>query len=122
MNFENIQVETRGLVGLITLNRGKAMNALNSALIGEVNQALDQFEADDAIGAIVITGSDRAFAAGGSSLRDYVQASGEPGYFQNAFAVYGRVGEPCLSGRPGHRISRMVQANRSTFYCARCQR
>ena len=63
-----------------------------------------------------------AIAAGGSSLRDYVQASGEPGYFQNDFAVYGRVGEACLSGRPGHRISRMVQANRSTFYCARCQR
>jgi len=64
MTFENILVETRGHVGLVTLNRSKAMNALNSALIGELNQALDAFEADDAIGAIVITGSDRAFAAG----------------------------------------------------------
>ena len=64
MNFENIIVETRGKVGLITLNRPKAMNALNDRLIDELGAALDGFEADEAIGCIVITGSEKAFAAG----------------------------------------------------------
>jgi len=64
MAYQNILVETRGKVGLLTLNRPQALNALNSALIAEVNQALDAWEADDAIGCIVITGSEKAFAAG----------------------------------------------------------
>jgi enoyl-CoA hydratase len=64
MPYENILVDTRGRVGLITLNRPKALNALNDALIDELGRALDKFEDDDAIGAIVITGSDKAFAAG----------------------------------------------------------
>ncbi len=64
MAFENITVETRGNVGLIALNRPQAMNALCAALIAELGQALDAFEADDSIGAIVLTGSDKAFAAG----------------------------------------------------------
>jgi formamidopyrimidine-DNA glycosylase len=63
-----------------------------------------------------------AIAAGGSSLRDYMQASGELGMFQHNFAVYDREGEPCR--RPGCRgiIRRKVQAGRSTFYCPVCQR
>ncbi|MGD9786118.1 MAG: enoyl-CoA hydratase [Hyphomicrobiaceae bacterium] len=64
MAFECIVVETRGRVGLITLNRPKALNALNNQLIGELNSALDTFEADAGVGAIVITGSEKAFAAG----------------------------------------------------------
>ncbi|NQU56601.1 MAG: enoyl-CoA hydratase [Rhodospirillales bacterium] len=68
MAFENIIVETRGRVGLITLNRPQAMNALNAALIGELAQALDGFEADEHIGAIVLTGSEKAFAAGADIL------------------------------------------------------
>ena len=64
MAYENILVETRGRVGLITLNRPKALNALNAALIADLGRALDAFEADDEIGAIVLTGSERAFAAG----------------------------------------------------------
>lgn len=64
MAYENIIVETRGKVGLITLNRPKAMNALNSALMAELTEALNTFEADDNIGAMVLTGSDKAFAAG----------------------------------------------------------
>ena len=64
MNFENIIVETRGKVGLITLNRPKALNALNDTLIDELGAALDAFEADEAIGCIVLTGSAKAFAAG----------------------------------------------------------
>jgi enoyl-CoA hydratase len=64
MNYENILVETRGKVGLITLNRPKAMNALNDTLIDELGAAFDGFEADDNVGCIVITGSEKAFAAG----------------------------------------------------------
>jgi enoyl-CoA hydratase len=64
MAYENILVETRGKVGVITLNRPKAMNALSSDLMRELGQALTVFGADDNIGAIVITGSEKAFAAG----------------------------------------------------------
>jgi enoyl-CoA hydratase len=64
MTYENILVETRGAVGLITLNRPKALNALCAALVAELNQALDAFEADDAIACMILTGSERAFAAG----------------------------------------------------------
>jgi enoyl-CoA hydratase len=64
MAYENILVETHDNVGLIRLNRPAALNALCDALIRELGQALDAFEADDAIGAVVITGSDKAFAAG----------------------------------------------------------
>lgn len=64
MAYESIIVETRGAVGLITLNRPDALNALNAQLMDELGAALDGFEADDAIGAMVITGSDKAFAAG----------------------------------------------------------
>lgn len=64
MDYENILVETRGKVGLITLNRPKALNALSPALMQEVSCALVGFEKDDNIGAIVITGSEKAFAAG----------------------------------------------------------
>ncbi|MBI1209330.1 MAG: enoyl-CoA hydratase [Azospirillum sp.] len=64
MAYETIVVETRGAVGLVTLNRPKALNALSDKLMTELGQAIDGFEADDAVGAIVITGSERAFAAG----------------------------------------------------------
>ena len=64
MTYENILVETDTGVGIIRLNRPKALNALNDALIAELNAVLDAFESDDAIGCIVITGSEKAFAAG----------------------------------------------------------
>ena len=64
MAYENILVETRGAVAIVTLNRPKALNALNTPLITDVGHALDAFEADDAIGCIVLTGSNKAFAAG----------------------------------------------------------
>jgi len=64
MAFETIIVERRGPVGIVTLNRPKQLNALNSQLIRELNRALDELEADDSIAAIVITGNDKAFAAG----------------------------------------------------------
>jgi enoyl-CoA hydratase len=62
--YENILVERRGAVGIIKLNRPQALNALNAALIVEVGRAFDDLEGDDAIDAIVLTGSEKAFAAG----------------------------------------------------------
>jgi enoyl-CoA hydratase len=64
MAYENVIVETRGKVGLIRLNRPQALNALNRALMTDLTHALNAFEADANIGCIVITGSDKAFAAG----------------------------------------------------------
>jgi formamidopyrimidine-DNA glycosylase len=62
----------------------------------------------------------QAIGAGGSSLRDYIQANGELGFFQDCFAVYDRAGAPCPScGRP---IVKLVQAGRATYMCSRCQR
>ena len=78
MAYNNIIVETRGNVGLITLNRPAALNALNAALVSEMSQAIDGFETDDAIGCIVITGSEKAFAAGADikemQSKTYMQA------------------------------------------------
>ncbi|MDE1986384.1 MAG: enoyl-CoA hydratase [Alphaproteobacteria bacterium] len=64
MDPQNILVKTEGAVGIITLNRPKALNALNAELLGELADALEGFDTDDAVRAIVVTGSDRAFAAG----------------------------------------------------------
>jgi formamidopyrimidine-DNA glycosylase len=64
----------------------------------------------------------RSIDDGGSTLRDHVQPGGELGYFQTRFNVYDRVGAPCPTRGCGHVVKRLVQAGRSTFYCARCQR
>lgn len=64
----------------------------------------------------------RAIAAGGSSLRDYVQASGELGYFQHQWAVYGKAGAPCPACTCTEGIRQITQSGRSTFYCAKRQR
>ena len=64
MAFETILLDIHGKVGLITLNRPQALNALNAQIVGEINQALDQLERDANIGCVVLTGSAKAFAAG----------------------------------------------------------
>ena len=61
-----------------------------------------------------------AIAAGGSTMRDHAQATGDPGNFQHHFLVYGREGKPCKLGCKGT-VKRIVQAGRSTFYCPKCQ-
>lgn len=63
-----------------------------------------------------------AIAAGGSSLKDFRQASGELGYFQHRFDVYDREGEPCSTPSCAGTIRRIVQSGRSSFYCPQCQR
>ncbi len=63
---------------------------------------------------------EKAIESGGSSFRDYVQTSGNKGYFQHSFQVYGRSGKPCT--KCGRKISKITQSGRSTFYCHSCQK
>ena len=80
MAYENILVDTKGPVGLITLNRPDALNALNAALMQELAQARDEFEGDERIGAIVLTGSDKPLAADSlSSANPRVASAPSPG-------------------------------------------
>jgi enoyl-CoA hydratase len=90
MGYETIIVETRGKVGLITLNRPQALNALNATLLGEVNRALDVFEADAGIGCIVITGSEKAFAAG-ADIKEMSNLSYPQIYSDDHFGGWDRV-------------------------------
>src|SRR3974390_1120354 len=79
MAYQNIIVETKGRVGIIRLNRLSALNALSPALVAELSQAIDAFEADDAISCLLITGNDKAFAAG-ADIKEMAEKS-----FFNAF-------------------------------------
>jgi len=81
--YEHILVETRARVGKITLNRPKALNALNAALMQELASALDAFENDRAIGCVVVTGSEKAFAAG-ADIKE-MQAFGFPDVYLDDF-------------------------------------
>ncbi len=90
MTYETILVETRDKVGLVTLNRPQALNALNAALVAELNQALDGFEADPAIGCIVITGSEKAFAAG-ADIKEMQTLSYPQTYLDDFIATWDRV-------------------------------
>ena len=90
MTFETILVETRGKVGLITLNRPQALNALNRQIIGELNQALDAYEADANIGCIVLTGSAKAFAAG-ADIKEMAELSYPQIYVDDLFSDCDRV-------------------------------
>jgi enoyl-CoA hydratase len=90
MAFETILVETRGKVGLVTLNRPQLLNALNATLVDELNAALDAFEADRAVACIVITGSDKAFAAG-ADIREMQRLSYPQTYLDDFVATWDRV-------------------------------
>ena len=79
---EHIIVETRGRVGIVRLNRPAALNALNAALMRELAAAADAFEADDAIGCLVITGSEKAFAAG-ADIKEMADKSFTDVYFDD---------------------------------------
>ena len=88
--YETLLVETRGAVGLITLNRPKALNALNATLIGELGRALAAFEADDAVGAVVVTGSEKAFAAG-ADIREMADKTFADVYLADLGGAWARV-------------------------------
>ncbi len=90
MAHSSILVETRGRVGLLTLNRPQALNALNHALMCELMDALDAFDKNDAVGAIVIAGSDKAFAAG-ADIKEMADESAEEMTRNDHIAVFGRI-------------------------------
>ena len=92
MAYENIISETRDAVGIITLNRPKALNALNAQLIDELNQALSGFQEDAAIGCVIITGSDKAFAAG-ADIREMKDKSFTDAYLGNFLSAWDKVSE-----------------------------
>jgi enoyl-CoA hydratase len=106
MAFETLIVETRNRVGLITLNRPKALNALNATLMGELSVALDAFEADDKIGCIVITGSEKAFAAGADikemQSKTYMEAYKED--FITPWEHLSRVRKPVIAAVAGYAL------------------
>ena len=103
MAYETIIVETKGRVGLVRLNRPNALNALNAQLIDELSAALDGFEADDGIGCIVITGSEKAFAAGADikemQSKTYMQAYKED--FISSWDRVGRCRKPVVAAVAG---------------------
>ncbi|MFJ2324833.1 enoyl-CoA hydratase [Pseudomonas sp. NPDC087690] len=90
MTYETILLETHGRVGLITLNRPQALNALNAQLVSEVNQALDALETDADIGCIVITGSKKAFAAG-ADIKEMAELTYPQIYMDDLFSDSDRV-------------------------------
>jgi enoyl-CoA hydratase len=85
-----ILVSTEGRVGLITLNRPQALNALNAAMIAEIAAAVEAFDADDGIGTIVITGSEKAFAAG-ADVREMAELSFADAYLADYAAGMDRI-------------------------------
>lgn len=90
MTYTSILVETRGRVGLITLNRPQALNALNNTLMFEVMDALETFDKDEGIGATVITGSEKAFAAG-ADIKEMADKSTQEMLDADLVAIYGRI-------------------------------
>jgi enoyl-CoA hydratase len=103
VSYETILVETRDKVGLITLNRPQALNALNSQLMAELTEALKAFDDDDAIGAMVIAGNEKAFAAGadikemaGKSAVDMLKGS-----FVDAWDTIRKIGKPIIAAVSG---------------------
>jgi enoyl-CoA hydratase len=107
VSYQNIVVETRGRVGLLTLNRPKALNALNDQLMDELGAALLAFDGDEAIGAMVITGSEKAFAAGADigamkdwSYMDVFKAE----YISRNWETLRRVRKPVIAAVAGYAL------------------
>jgi len=107
MSYENILIEVRGRAGLITLNRPKALNALNDKLMDELGEALLAFDGDEAIGAMVITGSEKAFAAGADigamstwSYMDVFKAE----YISRNWETIKRIRKPVIAAVSGYAL------------------
>ncbi len=90
MPYEMILAETRGHVGIITLNRPQAMNALNNRLMNEVMDALESFDRDDNIGAMVVTGNEKAFAAG-ADIKEMADKTVQQMTDADHVSVFGRI-------------------------------
>ncbi|HBO3353812.1 TPA: enoyl-CoA hydratase [Pseudomonas aeruginosa] len=106
MQLETLLLDIQDRVGLITLNRPKALNALNSQLIGELNQVLDRLEADPDIGCIVIAGSPKAFAAG-ADIKEMAELTFPQIYLDDFFAAADRIAnrrKPIIAAVAGYAL------------------
>ncbi len=103
MNYETIQVETHGRVGLVRLHRPEALNALNARLIEELDEALSAFETDSGIGCYVLTGSEKAFAAGADikEMRDKSFADAYLDDFLSRWDAVARLRKPAIAAVSG---------------------
>ncbi|MDB5841453.1 MAG: enoyl-CoA hydratase [Herminiimonas sp.] len=107
MQYENILVETHGKVGLVRLNRPKALNALNDQLMDELGQALSQFDKDENIGCIVLTGSEKAFAAGAdiAAMANYTYMDAYKGdYITRNWEDIRRIRKPVIAAVAGYAL------------------
>jgi enoyl-CoA hydratase len=107
MSYQNLLTEVRGRVGLVTLNRPKALNALNDELMNELGDALLGFDADDNIGAIVLTGSDKAFAAGADigAMKDWTYMDVfKSEYITRNWETIKRVRKPVIAAVGGYAL------------------
>lgn len=106
MAYETIKTETRGKVGLITLDRPDALNALNNLLVDELIAAVAAYDADEAIGCVVITGSEKAFAAG-ADIKEMQPKSYMDVYKEDLFAKAGQIAEcrtPTIAAVSGYAL------------------
>src|SRR5580700_8638927 len=103
MTYANVIVETHGAVGLIRLNRPQVLNALSAALIEDLNAALEVFESEPAIGAIVLTGSEKAFAAGADikEMQDKTFAEAFVGDFISRWENVAKARKPIIAAVAG---------------------
>jgi enoyl-CoA hydratase len=103
MIYETILTQTKGAVGIITLNRPKALNALNAQLIDEMNAALDLYDGDDEIRCIVLTGSEKAFAAGADirEMQDFSKAQAVQKDFLKTWDHFGVIKKPIIAAVSG---------------------
>ena len=106
MAYETIKTETRGKVGLITLDRPEALNALNNQLVDELVNAVAAYDADEAVGCIVITGSEKAFAAG-ADIKEMQPKSYMDVYKEDLFAKAGQIADcrtPTIAAVSGYAL------------------
>ncbi len=107
MKYENILTSVQDAVALVTLNRPKVLNALNHDMMAELADAVDGFERDDAIGAIVLTGNDKAFAAG-ADISEMVEKTFIDMYMSDHFAPYwervSKCRKPMIAAVSGHAL------------------
>ena len=107
MSYQNILVETKGRVGIVRFNRPQALNALNAGLVNELNEAIAAFDADANVGCIVVTGSDKAFAAG-ADIKE-MQPKGFIDMFNEDFTAIGgdrlaRCTKPTIAAVAGYAL------------------
>ena len=106
MTYQNLIVETRGKVGIIRLNRPQALNALNAALVAELSGAIDGFESDPLVACMIITGSDKAFAAG-ADIKEMAHKSYMDAFFGDFAADWdhaARARKPVIAAVAGYAL------------------